>query len=213
MEYGAIILLSNSAYGKTNNSLYQSDDNYTFTRIYANTYESEVTGCSSDYTNRSKGIITELSKKCITYNNLTNYSHISNSVSYPIGYIGPGASSTGTINGVYDLASINGEIVAAFVANENGTINTNIKKYDLYSYNDFIGRVGTSSNIYNLYRYKLGDGIREHFRNFGENGMWNSGVLNQNNNSGVIVRGANSSIYSTSIEDINYVGAYRTVLN
>ena len=213
MEYGAIILLSNSAYGKTNNTLYHDNDSYTFSRIYSNTYENGVTGCSSEYTTHSKNIVTDVNKKCVTYNDLTNYSHVSNSISYPIGYVGPGASSTGTISGVYDLASINGEIVAAFVANETGMINANINKYDLYSYNEFIGKVGTSSNIYNLYRYKLGDGIKEHFRNFGENGMWNNGSLIQNNNTGIIVRGASSSIYSTSIEDISYTGAFRMVLN
>lgn len=213
MEYGAIILLSNSSYGKTNNNLYYTDNDYTFTRIYSNTYENYVTGCSSEYNSRTKNIITEKSKKCIKYNDLTNYSHVSNSVSYKIGYVGAGASSTGTIYGVYDLASINGEIVSAYTLDNNGIIKLNTKYYDVYSYNDYLGIIGSSNNIHNIYRYKLGDGIKEHFRNFGDNGMWNSGVLIHNSDVGIMVRGLSNSVYSTSIEEINYKGAFRTVLN
>ena len=213
MEYGAIALLSNSAYGKVGNSMYYKEDDKTFTRIYSNTYEYGLTGCSSDYSNRSSGFETKISKKCIAYNDLTNYSHISNSVNYQIGPVGSGASSTGTINGVYDLVSIDGEIVAAFVANKDGKVNTNIKTYDTYSYNEYIGKVGSSSNIYNLYRYKLGDGIKENFRNFGDSGMWYSGTFTQNANSGIILRGLNNSLYSISVEESNYVAPFRIVLN
>ena len=148
-----------------------------------------------------------------SYNDLTDYSHFANSINYPIGYAGAGASTTGTINGIYDMANLTGEIVAAFVADESGNITINSNNYDLYSYSDYLGKVMSSSNIYNLYRYKLGDGIREHFRNFGENGMWNSGSLVQNKNSGILVRGANASIYSTSIEDVSYTAPFRLVLN
>lgn len=212
MEYGAVILLSNSSYGKTGNPLYQDEDNYTFTRIYANTYEYEVTGCSSEYNSRSKNIITEKTKNCIKYNDLNNYSHISNSISYQIGYAGAGASTTGTIYGVYDLASIDGEIVSGFVVDSTGNINSSLKYYDLYSYSEYIGKIVSSSNIYNLYRYKLGDAIREHYRSFSEYGMWNDGVLNQKKNSGILVRGAEASVYSVSIEDSNYIAPFRLVL-
>ena len=217
-EYAAIILLSNSYYGKTGNNMYQDDNNFIFTRIYANTYNHEVTGCSSEYNNYSKSFITKETSKCIEYNNLTNETHISNSVNYPIGYIGAGASSTGTIYGVYDLANISGELVAAFIADENGEINTELNKYDLYSYNDYIGKVSSSSNVHNLYRYKIGDGIKEHFRTFSENGMWHGGMLSQNKNTGILVRGGNgvvdnASVYTTSIEDINYIAPFRLVLN
>jgi hypothetical protein len=213
MEYGAIILLSNSSYGKTNNNTYISNNDYTFTRIYANTYENNITGCSSDYTNRTKNIIVDKTNKCITYNDLTNPSHITNSVSYKIGEKGAGASSTGNISGVYDLTSIDGEIVAGFVVDISGNINTNTKYYDVYSYNEYLGKVSSSSNIYNLYRYKLGDATREHFRNFGNNGMWNSGSLVHNANYGIIVRGSEASVYSSSIEEDNYKGSFRLVLN
>ena len=218
MEYGAVILLSNSSYGKTGNLIYQDKVSNTFTRIYANTYQYEVTGCSSEYNNYSKSFITSTSNKCIEYNDLTNESHISNSVNYPIGYIGAGASSTGNIYGVYDLANISGELVAGFVADQNGEINTELNKYDLYSYNEFIGKVASSSNVYNLYRYKLGDAIRENFRTFSTNGLWHNGMLLQNKNTGILVRGGNgdvnnASVYTTSIEDISYTAPFRLVLN
>ncbi len=214
MEYGAIILLSNSSYGKTGNMMYTSPDSTTFQRIYANTYEYELTGCSSEYNIHSKSFITEKTNKCIEYNNLTDSSHYSNSVHYPIGYIGGGASSTGNVYGVYDLSKINGELVSAFVADSNGNVNiTNTNNYyDFYSYNDYIGNVASSNNIHNLYRYKLGDAIREHFRSLNINGMWHNGVLSQNKNSGIIVRGGYGSVYTTSIEDINYEAPFRLVL-
>lgn len=213
MEYAAILLLSNSSYGKTGNSLYISEDNYTFTKVYANTYEFELTGCSSEYTNHTNNIITDSTKKCVEYNNLTNYSHFANGINYPIGYAGAGASSTGNITGVYDLVSINGEMVAAFIAKEDGTIDSPFTNYDLYSYSDYIGKVSNSSNIYNLYRYKLGDGIKEHFRNFGEHGMWHNGTIYQKQNTGIMIRGNDTSIYSVNIEDTNYIGSFRLVLD
>ena len=218
MEYGAILLLSNSMYGKTGNIIYSDEDSNTFSRIYANTYEHEVTGCSSEYNIHSKNFITSTTVKCTEYNDLTNYSHISNSVNYPIGYVGAGASSTGNIYGVYDLANISGELVAAFIADENGNINIETSYYDLYSNNEFIGKIASSSNVYNLYRYKLGDGIREHYRSFSENGMWHNGMLLQNAKTGILIRGGNgdvknASVYTTSIEELNFSAPFRVVLN
>ena len=217
MEYGATIILSNSSYGKTGNSIYDDEYIKVFTRIYGNTYEYGLTGCSSEYNNYSKSFITSTTKKCIEYNDLTNYSHISNSINYPVGYIGAGASSTGTIYGVYDLASISGELVSAFVVDKDVNINTEINYYDSYSYNDYIGKVASSSSVYNLYRYKLGDAIREHYRTFSVNGMWHNGVLSQNANTGIIIRGGNgdiknASIYTASIVDYEYKAPFRVSL-
>ena len=217
MEYGAILLLSNSPYGKSGNSLYSDKNIHSFARIYVNSYMYDVTGCSSEYNNYSKSFINSESKKCIEYNDLTNLTHYSNSVKYPVGYKGAGASSTGNIYGVYDLASKNGEITAAYVTEEDGTILHNSKYYDLYSYNDYTGVVYSSNNLYNLYRYKLGDGIKEHFRALMVNGMWHGGMISQNKNSGIIIRGGNgdiknASIYTVAIENINYVAPFRLVL-
>ena len=99
-----------------------------------------------------------------------------------------------------------------------GKINVDISKYDLYSNNEYIGKVASSSNVYNLYRYKLGDAIKENYRSFNQNGMWHSGMLTQNANSGILVRGGNgdvknASVYTTSIEDIEYSAPFRLVLN
>ena len=218
MEYASIILLSNSFYGKTGNSLYSDKESTIFTRIYSNTYMHEVTGCSSEYNNYSKSFITSESNKCVEYNDLTNETHISNSVNYPIGYIGAGASSTGTIYGVYDLANISGELVSAFIADEYGRIDIETNYYDIYSNNEFVGKVASSSNVYNLYRYKLGDAIRENFRTFSMNGMWHNGMLSQNQKNGILIRGGNgdvnnASVYTTSVEDLNYSAPFRLVFN
>ena len=218
MEYASIVLLSNSYYGKTGNNDFRDDNNSTFERIYLNNYLYNQTGCSSEYNSYSKNFITNTSKECVEYNNLSNYTHISNSVNYPVGLIGPGASSTGTIYGVYDLSNINGELVGGIVANSDGTIKLDTNNVDLYSYNSYLGQVKGSKNIYNLNRYKLGDAIRENFRSFSNFGMWNNGVLSQNKNSGVLIRGGNgnseeSCIYTVSIEDYDYVAPFRNVLN
>ncbi len=217
MEYGALVLLSNSSYGKTGNSIYSDKDSTVFTRIYANLYEHEMTGCSTEYNNYSKNFITSKTSKCIEYNDLTNETHISNSVNYPIGYIGAGASTTGNVYGVYDLANVSGELVSAFVADEDGTTTIETNYFDIYSNNDYIGKVSSSGNINNLYRYKLGDAIRENYRTFSENGMWHSGMLSQNKNSGILLRGGNgeeknASVYTTSIEELNYEAPFRLVL-
>ena len=217
MEYAAIVLLSNSAYGKTGNSLYLDKNSANFARIYVNAYAYDVTGCSSEYNNYSKSFLTTETKKCIEYNDLTNLSHVSNSVNYAIGYAGAGASSTGTVYGVYDLASKNGELVSSYLANKEGTVLVPTNYYDVYSYSEYTGNVASSSNVYNINRYKLGDAIKEHFRTFNKNGMWYSGMLTQNKESGVMIRGGNgeienASVYTTLIESTDYVAPFRVVL-
>lgn len=217
MEYASVILLSNSMYGKTGNSMYNDGESTTFQRIYANSYVYDMTGCASEYNMYSKGFLLSESKKCIEYNDLTNLTHVSNSVNYPIAYSGAGASSTGTIYGVYDLASIGGELVSAYLLDEDGKVDIDNNFYDAYSYSDYIGKVASSNNVYNLYRYKLGDAIKEHYRSFNENGMWHGGSLIQNRNNGVMIRGGsgvinNASVYTTVIENMEYVAPFRLVL-
>ena len=217
MEYASVILLSNSFYGKSGNNNYFSDDNYTFKRIYNNNYLYDLTGCSSDYNNYSKNFNNNTSKVCIAYNDFTNYTHYANSLNYLVGEVGPGASSTGTIYGVYDLANIYGELVSSFVADINGNIEVEPKVYDRYSYNDYLGKVESSKTAVNLYRYKLGDAIKENFRTLSENGMWQGGLLEQRVNSGVFLRGGNgdiknASIYTASIVDYQYNAPFRVSL-
>ena len=133
---------------------------------------------------------------------------------YKIGEVGPGASTTGTVYGVYDMANINGEIVAGFMADSLGNMEINTKYYDIYSYNDYIGVISSSNSISNLYRYKLGDSIRENFRSFSTNGMWQGGLLEHNTKVGVLLRGGNgniknASVYTSSVVETNYEAPFR----
>lgn len=198
MEYGSIAILANSEYGKSSNYNFINENNYSFKRIYVNGYELGYTGCSSDYDKYSRNYLLNETEKCIEYNDLNNYSHVSNGINYPIGEVGPGASSTGTVYGVYDLVNKNGELVAAFGADKDGNSKYTPSVYDLYSYNEYIGRITSSNNVSNLYRYKLGDGIKENFRSFSLNSMWQGGVLEQKDHQGVLLRGGNGNIKEAS---------------
>lgn len=215
MEYASIVMLSNSMYGKSGNSNYLNKDNYTFKRIYVNTNVNDVTGCSTEYNKYSKNFITMLNSNCIAYNDLTSLSHVANSINYPIGQLGPGSSSTGTIYGVYDLANRYGELVAAYSVSLKDDVNAS--HYDLYSDNAYTGLISSSKSISNLYRYKLGDAIKENIRSLSENGMWSSGMLEQKTN-GVIIRGGNgdiknASVYTSSMVDIDTISPYRVVIS
>ena len=217
MEYGAVTLLSNSFYGKSGNNDYISADNLTFQRVYGNNYLYNMTGCGTDYNSYSKSYSTSITKTCIEYNDARNLSHISNSVNYPVGKVGFGSSTTGTIYGVYDMVIYTGELVAGVTVDQNGDTKINSKYLDKYSYNNYLGSIKSSSTINNLYRYKLGDAIRENFRSFSENGMWNNGNIFQNVIEGIIIRGGNgiekdTSIYTVSIEDYNKEYPFRTIL-
>lgn len=222
MEWGAVAILSNSLYGKSGNSLYFDDNNYSFKRVYVNANNSSFyTGCSSNYSINSNSFLTSYTTSCIRYNDLNNYTHTSNGVLYSIGQVGPGASTTGTIYGVYDMAGANREMVAGLVNDESYDLINDFddKYFDLYSTNTYIGTINDSSNISELYRYKLGDGIREHYRNFSDNGLWHNGYLKQSNIGGVIVRGADAnsgkgaSIFSSDIISLTETSAYRVAIS
>ena len=204
MEYSSIVMLINSSYGKSSNSDYIKGNNYTFKKVYANSYILGQTGCSSEYDLYSRNYLLNESSVCIEYNDLTNYSHISNGINYPIGKIGPGASSTGTIYGVYDMVVKNGTLVAAFSADVEGNVSYQPKYYDSYSYNDYVGRITSSSNISNLYRYKLGDSIRENFRSFSINSMWQGGILEHKEAGSILLRGGTGDLKESSI----YTGVF-----
>jgi hypothetical protein len=213
MEYASMTILTNSQYGKSNNSNYLDGHNYTFKKVYPNSYMYNVTGCSSEYNIYSKSFSMTTSKTCIPYNDLNNYTHISNSINYPIGLVGPGASTTGTIYGVYDMANIEGELVSGISLPLDGVNTLNAKYYDVYSYNDYIGKINSSSSVSNLYRYKLGDAIEENMRSMTDKGMWQDGIIEHQAN-GVILRGgngkiSNSSIYTTTFVDVKYEAPFR----
>lgn len=215
MEYASIVLLSNSMYGKSYNENFVGEDNYLFKKIYANSYVGDLAGCSTEYSAYSKNINTGVSNECLNYNNFTNYTHTSNGLNYLVGPVGPGASSTGTIYGVYDLASRSGELVSAVSRSKKDLITTEF--IDIYSDNNYVGIISSSKSIANLYRYKLGDAIRENMRTISENGMYMNGRLEQKTN-GVLVRGGNgemknASVYTSSMQDMDSSLPFRVVIN
>lgn len=222
MEWGAVSILSSSLYGKSGNKMYFTENNHSFKRVYVNTNNSSYyTGCSSNYSINSKSFITSSTSSCIRYNDLSNYTHTSNGVVYPIGEVGPGASTTGTIYGVYDMAGATREMVGGIVMDEDNTLKDkyNNDYFDLYSSNTYTGTINDASNVTEIYRYKLGDGIKEHYRTFNDNGLWFSGSLKQSSKGGIITRGGDSnsgkaaSIYSSDVIPIEESSAFRVAIS
>ena len=105
MEWGAVAYLSQSKYGKYGNSLYV--DNYK--EIYINNNSNIKTGYSGgSYDSESS------SSETFLYNNL-------NSNGTGQGYKGAGASTTGTVYGVFDLSGGVAEYTMGGLVNLNGT--------------------------------------------------------------------------------------------
>ena len=124
-EWGAVAYLSQSKYGKMGN------ENYTGTNkeIYQNKSNPYITGQSDGKPNGNTS-----STQC-TYNDITNRGNGS-------GACGAGASTTGTIYGIYDMSGGSNEYV---MGNWNNTVLyssftngkfPNKKYYDLYKGND-----------------------------------------------------------------------------
>lgn len=203
MEWGAVAILANSAYGKSGNSLYYTDNVKGFTRIYNNT-DSNYTGRSTNYTTSSTTITNSSTANAYWYD-LTDLTHTKNSITYPIGYRGAGASTTGTIYGVYDMAGGNQTFVMGIVMNEDGTTPYAISSdyYTAYSYIPYRGKIKSSSELPYLEVFRLGDGIKEHVRTYSEIGMWQDGSLTLNN-TGFMIRGGytvNGSLFTTQISN------------
>lgn len=213
MEWGAVAILTNSSYGKSNNSMYYNNTEKSFTRVYNNA-SSQYTGRSTKYTTSSTSVLnTNTTTKY--YFDLTNVSHTSNSISYPIGYTGAGASTTGTIYGVFDMAGGNYTTVMGIVMQEDGSLPSdaykmNAKYYTAYSYSPYQGKInGNDKGVY-LEMFRLGDGIKEHVRTFSEKGMWQDGEV-EFNNYGILRRGGyttSGSLFSVSV--VNDTTNYET---
>jgi len=177
MEWGAISYLSQSKYGKYGNSLYTGE----YKRVYKNNYYNESgtvykTGYSLGASNGSASTTAYL------YNDLT----VSATGQ---GYRGAGASTTGSVYGVYDMNGgsydrVMGNMVDSsgnFYPSSSGTWSgSNIPQamyYDKYSYNST-----SDTEIDSIKRGKLGDATREIYpvSNFGggtfgvpySNGSW-----------------------------------------
>lgn len=149
MEWGAVAYLSQSKYGKQGNSLYTGP----YKEIYNNNKLDYKTGYSGgSYNSAASNSATYL------YNNLT-----SNGTGQ--GYKGAGASTTGTIYGVFDMYARMWNYVFANMVNSEGffymnnsvwSSNQNLplsKYYDSYSL--------SSNNLSQLTIHKLGDSIKE----------------------------------------------------
>ena len=160
MEWGAVAILTQSKYGKYGNSLYIGD----YRRIYKNNYYRDVnsvyyykTGYSG-YSETAAGTTTNT----VLYNDLTDLGNGQ-------GYKGAGASTTGTIYGIYDM---NGgaydrtmgnmvDTLGAFYTSSAGFTSPypDSKYYDKYSYSS------SSNSVASRSRSKLGDGIKETIKN------------------------------------------------
>lgn len=211
MEWGAVAILTNSSYGKSSNPMYYTDTEKSFTRVYNNT-SYQYTGRTTYYTNTSTSVNTT-STTTKYYYDLTNVTYTKNDMTYPIGMLGPGASTTGTIYGVYDMAGGNRTTVMGIVMKEDGTMPTtsyqmDSKYYTAYSYIPYNGKINSNDKAGYLEVFRLGDGIKEHVRTFTEKGMWQDGELILNNY-GIMRRGGyttTGSLFSTEI--INDTSTY-----
>ncbi len=87
-EWGVVAYLTQSKYGKYGNSAYEGANK----EVYINNNNSYKTGCSGE------SPVAANSSKCTEYNDLSSAS------GEGMGQKGPGASTTGTIYGVYDMS-------------------------------------------------------------------------------------------------------------
>ena len=158
MEWGAVAYLSQSKYGKQGNSIYSGNykELYINNAILDGTYKTGYSGGSYD--------VPWSDSNTYAYNNLT----IQESGK---GYLGAGASTTGTIYGVYDMSGIANEFVMGnqvnsagnFSSSQSGFSTVNDKYYDKYSY-------GTNGSSFE--RGKLGDTTREIKKNSETSTIW-----------------------------------------
>ena len=135
MEWGAISYLSMSKYGKFGNDLYASD----YKEVYNNNYyvkENNVDIYKTGYSGKSSKA--ELGTDSVLYNDLT--------LIKGQGYLGAGASTTGTIYGVYDM---NGGALENVMGKVTKDQVFSSKDYDLYA------------TLKDKTQLKLGDGTKE----------------------------------------------------
>ena len=173
LEWGAVTYLSQSVYGKWSNSLYSGD----YRRVYKNNYYTSTnyvykTGYSGGTYNKS---YSTSSSSTYLYNDMT-------SAGTGQGYKGSGASTTGTIYGVFDMNGGAYDLVMGNMINSSGyfypgsagTWSTaasgnipNAKYYDKYSY------ASSGYSLASQSRGKLGDATREMTQTFGSSsGGW-----------------------------------------
>lgn len=144
IEWGAVAYLTNSQYGKRNNENYQETEKQVFNNNslgHGETFDNMITGCSSGSTSKAA---------------TTNCSY-----EYNIPYYGYGASSTGTIYGVYDLSGGAWDCVMGIVSNY--PIKNNLGGYEgqLPNNKRYYSFIITGANMYDRSRGLIGDATRE----------------------------------------------------
>lgn len=205
MEYGAIAYLSYSNYGKRNNSEYSGNNRLIFLNTAMGTRDSwnwVVTGCSAGTP------VINGSYRC--------------PYTYDFPYYGTGASSTGTIYGIYDLAGGSWECVMGIVSNYpiknnlggfNGVLPDNKRYYTFYQ---------GSSDMFNYSRSIVGDAMGEVLSNKIVHKTWNgNNAFFATNNFPWIKRGGSfrgssfSGIFDYGITDANPRGdkTFRVILS
>jgi len=144
MEWGAVAYLTYSKYGKLSNSTYSEQERLVFNNNslgVGETFNNLTTGCSSGASSA--------------------YAASSCKYQYDVDYYGTGASTTGTIYGVYDMVGGAWDCVMGIVSNYpikdnlggyNGKLPAN-KRY--YSFTKLGG------NMYDRSRGLIGDATRE----------------------------------------------------
>ena len=189
MEWGAVTYLAYSEYGKYGNSLYTG----TYKRVYRNNYYTSST-YKTGYSGYSYNASSSTSNT-VLYNDLTD-------LGSGKGYKGAGASTTGTIYGIYDMNGGAYEGTMGNMVNSSGNFYSSRsdfstspleKYYDKYSYNS-----NSNSSQDSVSRGKLGDATKEMTKGFtGSTGSWEGSYRNMPSSGPWFIRGgiSNNSAY------------------
>ena len=161
MEWGAVAYLSQSKYGKYGNSLYEGD----YRRIYKNNYyqyTNSIYYYKTGYSGYSE-TASSTTSNTVLYNDLTD-------LGSGKGYKGAGASTTGTVYGIYDMNGGAHDYTMGNMVNSSGAFYSssssfsspypNSKYYDKYSYYS-----SSTQSLASRSRSKLSDGIKETIKN------------------------------------------------
>lgn len=155
MEWGAVTYLTYSKYGKYGNPLYTG----VYKRVYKNNWYQYASGLyiyKTGYSGYSYNASSSTTNT-VLYNDLTD-------LGSGKGYKGAGASTTGTVYGIYDMNGGANDYVMGNEVNTSGafysssagfTTSPLVKYYDKYSYN------ANSSNQVSVSRGRLGDVTKE----------------------------------------------------
>jgi len=144
MEWGAVAYLTQSKYGKVSNTTFKESDRLVFNNNAlgtGETFNKLTTGCSSGKTSA--------------------YAASSCAYSYDVDYYGTGASSTGTIYGVYDLVGGAWDCVMGIVSGYPIKDNLGGYKGKLPANQRYYSFVKVGNNMYDRSRGLLGDATRE----------------------------------------------------